>query len=243
MKYIIGNFKSNMTNEYFLEYLNLLSKIDDNKNIGIAPPSIFLKDAISNLKKIKVYAQDCEAFKYGSHTGRISYEHLLDISINNVIIGHSEQRLFNDNTNEIINNKLQILTKNNFNIILCIGESLENYKNNETIIFLKSQLVSALKEIPKESKIIIAYEPVWSIGTNKIPTLNEIKNVIINIKKIINDFYGEKIDFPILYGGSVSNNNINELLTIEEIDGFLIGNASLEFEGFKNIIEKCKKNE
>lgn len=236
-KFLIANWKSNMKYDdlepYFKE-LNNCSKYGI--DIKIAVPNIFLLES-QKKSNFDIVAQDVEYFKYSSHTGRMSYEHLQDNSIHNVIIGHSEQRIYNDNTNEIINHKVRTLLKEDFRVILCIGEDYETYNNKKTIEFLYDQLENNLKNCDKLmlNNLIIAYEPIWSIGTNTIPSNLEISNIILKIK--------QKVNVPVLYGGSVNLTNIESLLNgTEGLDGFLIGSGSLVISDFCNMIKIVQDN-
>ncbi len=235
-KYLIANWKCNITaNElknYFVSFKNL--DCGDIK-IAFAVPSIFLLQA-KQLTSLPIIAQDIEYFKYGSHTGRISYEHLLDNNIQGTIIGHSEQRVFNDNTDEIINEKVKVALNHQMQVFLCIGEPLEIYQNKETKNFLKRQLEIALKGVDinhVKDQLIIAYEPIWAIGTGKIPSCEEIQDIIQFIKSQYN--------LDVLYGGSVNEDNIEALKKIDNINGFLIGSASYQPQKFINLLFKYKK--
>ena len=153
-----------------------------------------------------------------------------------VIIGHSENRS-NGETNTQINKKIHSAILNNLNVIFCIGENLFEKKNKKTNKILKKQIAMGLKKIKKIDKIIFAYEPVWSIGTGKVLTNIELIKQVIIIKKIIkNKFKNQKT--KIIYGGSVNNQNINNLKQIKEINGFLIGGASQNSKKFIDIIKK-----
>lgn len=244
MKYIIGNWKSNMTYNNFKSYVQQINtlKTDIAKiTVGISVPHIFLLEAEKTINH-PIYSQDCEAYKFGSNTGRISYEHLKDININHAIIGHSEQRRFNDNTNEIINTKLTTLLNNDFNVILCIGEPLDIYEENKTIEFLQNQIGSALKnvDIKKLNNLVIAYEPIWAIGTNKIPSNDYIQNALQEIKQYVEIITKFK-NIPTLYGGSVNLSNIDNLKTIVNLDGFLIGSGSLKADDFIKMVYALEK--
>ncbi len=229
-KYLIANWKCNFTKKELSNYFNEFDNIKTEIKLGFAVPSIFLMQAKAQTS-LPILAQDIEAFGYGSHTGRVSYQHLLDTQINGVIIGHSEQRVFNDNTNEIIQKKVAVALANNFDVFLCCGEPLEVYEKNETKKFIKAQLDSALKDVDLtkvKDHLVIAYEPIWAIGTGKIPT----NDVIDDIAKFIKDTY----HLDVLYGGSVNEKNIQELRNITNINGFLIGSASIDPKIFINII-------
>ena len=187
--------------------------------------------------KIGVGAQNCHyEINTGPFTGSISSTMIKKLGAKYVIIGHSENRS-NGETNNLINKKIHSAILNNLNVIFCIGENLFEKKNKKTNKILKQQIDLGLKKIKKIDKIIFAYEPVWSIGTGKILTNKELTKQVIIIKKIIkNKFKNQKS--KIIYGGSVNNQNINNLKQIKEINGFLIGGASQNSKKFIDIIKK-----
>ncbi len=233
-KYLIANWKCNLTKSELLTYFKAFETLKTDITLSFAIPTIFLMKA-KELTSLPILAQDMEAFKYGSHTGRTSYEHLLDNHIDGVILGHSEQRVFNDNTNEIINEKVKVALNQHLKVYLCCGESLDVYEQGDTKAFIKNQLDIALKDVDLtqyKDQLVIAYEPIWAIGTGKIPT-NEI---IDEIAQYIKDTY----HVDVLYGGSVNENNIKTLKTIKSINGFLIGSASINPQTFLEII--CNYN-
>ncbi len=235
-KYLIANWKSNMKYEEINNYFHELNNNNfENINVLFAVPTIFLIESKKNSKN-RIIAQDVEFFDYGAHTGRTSYMHLIDNKIDGSIVGHSEQRCFNDNTNEIINKKVLSLLSNDLLTILCIGEPKEIKDNNKTIEYIFNQLSECLKDVDTKkykNKLIIAYEPIWSIGSGQIPTNEYIYNIIKNIK--------EKYDLDVIYGGSVNEKNIAELKKIENLNGFLVGNASLNPNIFLELIKIYNK--
>jgi triosephosphate isomerase len=243
-KYIIGNWKCNMRKEDFFEWNKIFSSYSIPKNIEaiIAIPNLYLLeiDKVKN-KNIKIAAQDIFSKDFGAYTGRLSIEHLIDNNIKNVIIGHSEQRLYDDNSNEKINEKINWLVEKNINVIFCIGENIDIYNSNKQEEFLKEQIISGIKNIDSknENKIIIAYEPIWAIGTNKNADTSYIEKTIKFIKSILIEL---NLKISIIYGGSVNLNNIYEIINIKDNSGVLIGNASLKADNFINMIEKIKES-
>ena len=195
----------------------------------------FLK--ITNNSKIKVGAQNCHHSQNpGPYTGSINASLIKSIGANYVIIGHSENRISGD-SNHIINLKIKSALKNNLKVIFCIGETLNEKRNKKTHAVLKSQIFGGLKNVKKNTSIIFAYEPVWSIGTGVIPKFENLKKQIFNIKTIVNKLW--KLKNPkIIYGGSVNHKNIAELKKISSINGFLIGGASQNAKNFIDIIKK-----
>ena len=226
-----------------LKTLNSLKKVisysNNNKknkfNIIYCPPTTLIRPLFKKLKKssIEVGAQNChESKSYASLTGQINSGMLKDIGAKYVILGHSENRQTGED-NILINKKIKSSLKSGLKVILCIGETLKEKKNNKTNKVLNSQIKDCLSGIKNYSNVIIAYEPVWAIGTGKIPKLDELKNNILYIKKKFN-----KKSIKVLYGGSVNGKNINDLKKISLIDGFLIGGESRDPNKFIDIIKK-----
>ena len=218
-----------------------LSKKKNYKNAKIiyCPPYTLLNNFVIKTRKtnLDVGAQNCHyEINTGPFTGSISSTMIKKLGAKYVIIGHSENRS-NGETNSLINKKIHSAILNNLNVIFCIGENLFEKKNKKTNKILKQQIDLGLKKIKKIDKIIFAYEPVWSIGTGKVLTNKELTKQVIIIEKIIkNKFKNQKI--KIIYGGSVNNQNINNLKQIKEINGFLIGGASQNSKKFIDIIKK-----
>jgi len=218
-----------------------LSKKKNYKNAKIiyCPPYTLLNYFVIKTRKtnLDIGAQNCHyEINTGPYTGSISSTMIKKLGAKYVIIGHSENRS-NGETNTQINKKIHSAILNNLNVIFCIGENLFEKKNKKTNKILKQQIDLGLKKIKKIDKIIFAYEPVWSIGTGKVLTNKELTKQVIIIKKIIkNKFKNQKT--KIIYGGSVNNQNINNLKQIKEINGFLIGGASQNSKKFIDIIKK-----
>ena len=181
--------------------------------------------------RIEVGAQNChENENYGAFTGSINSKMLKDVGAKHVIIGHSENRQHGE-SNKKINNKIKSALKSGLKVIFCIGETLQEKKKKKTYQILKNQIKTGLDKVKNKKNIIIAYEPVWSIGTGLIPKSNELIKIITFIKK-------KYKNLKVLYGGSVNSKNINELKLIENIDGFLIGGSSQDAKKFIDIIKK-----
>ena len=218
-----------------------LSKKKNYKNAKIiyCPPYTLLNYFVIKTRKtnLDVGAQNCHyEINTGPYTGSISSTMIKKLGAKYVIIGHSENRS-NGETNTQINKKIHSAILNNLNVIFCIGENLFEKKNKKTNKILKKQIDMGLKKIKKIDKIIFAYEPVWSIGTGKVLKNKQLTEQLIIIKKIIkNKFKNQKT--KIIYGGSVNNQNINNLKQIKEINGFLIGGASQNSKKFIDIIKK-----
>lgn len=217
-KLLIANLKMNLTNDEIINYKKVIEESNIN-DIIICPTSIHLPLMISN--KYEVGSQNGYFINKGAYTGEVSFYQLKDMGINYSIIGHSERRNIFNEDNELISNKLKSCIENNILPILCVGENKEERLSNNTIEVIDEEL----KSIPYDmiNKIIIAYEPIWAIGTGLIPTMDEIEEVLIHIRKVLNE---KKKDVTILYGGSVNTSNIKEICNLDNCDGALIGGAS-----------------
>ena len=203
------------------------------------PPFTLLSSFSNKLRKtnIDIGAQNChDSENYGAFTGSINSKMLKNIGANYIIIGHSENRTEGE-TNKLINKKIKNALKYKIKVIFCIGETLTERKNKKTYRVLTNQILSGLKNINKLSNIIIAYEPVWSIGTGIIPNSKELLKNINFIKSLIKTKLKYKSP-KILYGGSVNQKNISDLKKIAIIDGFLIGGASQNAKKFIDIVKK-----
>ena len=224
---IAANFKTNKTKKETINYLNALKKIDLKYiTVRIFPPlTSLIEDEI-------VGSQNAYPTINGAFTGEIGLEQLKEFNINKILIGHSERRLILNESQEFITKKFEFFKKHNFEIIYCIGETLDIRKKgiDEVIKYLKKELEAIDLEY---EKLIIAYEPVWAIGTGVSATINEIKETHKKIKSITNK--------PLLYGGSVKLDNIKEILEIKNVDGVLVGSASLDVDNFIKMIKIAKE--
>ena len=239
----IANWKmfGNLNSVKSIQSVINLSKKKNYKNAKIiyCHPYTLLNNFVIKTRKtnLDVGAQNCHyEINTGPFTGSISSTMIKKLGANYVIIGHSENRS-NGETNNLINKKIHSAIINNLNVVFCIGENLFEKNSKKTNNVLKKQIDLGLKKIKKIDKIIFAYEPVWSIGTGKILTNKELTKQIIIIKNIIENLF-KKQKTKIIYGGSVNNQNINNLKQIKEINGFLIGGASQNSKKFIDIIKK-----
>ena len=237
--YFIANWK--MFGD--LRTLNSLDSVikfsKNNKNtkfrIIYCPPNILIRPLSKRLKKtnLEVGAQNChESENYGAFTGHVNSKMLKNVGAKYVILGHSENRQSGE-TDKLINSKIKSAVKSKLKVIFCIGETLSEKRKKRTNKVLAKQIHNGLKSVNDTSNIIIAYEPVWSIGTGLIPKPNDLLNSISFIK---NKF--RKKTPKVLYGGSVNSKNIAQLKDISVIDGFLIGGASQNSKKFIDIIKK-----
>ncbi len=237
---VIANWKMNLPTpnirswaENFYSNVNL----DDSKTIGVAPPFTHISNCVTYLQNLRVGAQNISSRDLGNNTGEISASIAKDSGANFVILGHSEVRENLDEQSSLINKKIAIAIEKNLSPVVCFGESRESYDNGITKDFVCSQLKECFEGIKAET-IIIAYEPIWSIGTGITPETNEINEIHNTIK----DYCKNHLKFvpeSVLYGGSVTDKNCKNLITGENIDGFLVGGASLDGNSFARIVNNC----
>ena len=237
---VIANWKMNLPTpdirswtENFYSNVNL----DDSKTIGVAPPFTHISNCVTYLQNLRVGAQNISSRDLGNNTGEISASIAKDSGASFVILGHSEVRKNLDEQSSLINKKIAIAIEKNLSPVVCFGESRESYENGITKDFVCSQLKECFEGIKAET-IIIAYEPIWSIGTGITPETNEINEIHNTIK----DYCKNHLKFvpeSVLYGGSVTDKNCKNLITGENIDGFLVGGASLDGNSFARIVNNC----
>ena len=207
--------------------------------VVICPPFTLLSELIKKEKNIKFGGQDCHYKSEGAYTGSISANMLKSINCQYVILGHSERRIYQKETSQELNLKIQSAIKSNLTVIYCIGEKLEEIKKRN--IILKKQLSSLPKNIDPK-KIIIAYEPVWAIGTGKVPSLDDINKIHEKIRHILSNLVSLRFSkhVSILYGGSVNAVNSVDILNLDHVDGALVGGASLKSKEFCKIIDSYR---
>ena len=225
------NNKSNLEKEEFKKYLEELKTVETTETLILCPT--FLNISIVSNSNIKLGSQNVSVSDNGAYTGEISASQLKSYQVEYAIVGHSERREYQRETNEEINKKIKQLFKNDITPILCIGETLEERKQNKVNEVLEEELTIATRDLTEEEKkrLIIAYEPIWSIGTGVIPTNEQIEEVFQEIKKLVPASY-------ILYGGSANEENIDQLKQIPSINGYLLGGLSLKVDKLKVFIEK-----
>ena len=242
-KVIAGNWKMNMLPNDTIDFINALEPNvkESESEIIICVPFTDLFYAISFCQgtNIHVGAQNVFYEDSGAYTGEVSAQMLKCINTEYVIIGHSERRKYFAETDEIVNKKVHKAIENGLKPIICVGETLEEREQGKAIEKITSQISEALKGLTKENleNIIIAYEPIWAIGTGKTATKEDANEAIKAIRSKINEQFGTD-DITILYGGSVKPENANELFQMSDIDGALVGGASLKASSFKAIIDE-----
>lgn len=245
-KVIAGNWKMNMLPNdaiNFIEKLSILTKETQNEVIICAPyTDLFYALLMAQNTHIKIGAQNMHFEKKGAYTGEISGEMLKTIGVEYVIIGHSERREYFAETDETVNLKIKSALANNLKPIVCVGETLQQREEGKTTEIIKNQIKQAFNDLTNEQvrNIIIAYEPIWAIGTGKTATAEDANNVIKSIRKQVEDLYGSDVaeNIIIQYGGSVKSANAEDLLNTSDIDGALVGGASLDAEEFAQIVNK-----
>ena len=234
----------NFAGENYDSFLSLTSKV--NHSVVLCPEAVSIYPLVQMFKasNIEIGAQNCSEHVIGAFTGDISAMSLYNVGCKYCIIGHSERRKYNRETNNGIALKVEHLLDYKVSPVICIGETKEEHKAGKTLNVLKDQLSPVLEKI-KQSKniadhlsICIAYEPIWAIGTGDIPLNDHVNTVFAMIKEELHKV-STKLNWKVLYGGSVNGENIIELNKIKEIDGFLVGKSSLDFQEFKKRVQ-CK---
>lgn len=238
MKYIIGNWKMNMTAGDIVAFTRGVRKYKFPKNsdveFGLAAPYVYLLGMAKLQGHVLVGAQNVSQYSNGAFTGEISAEMLADVGLDFCIVGHSERRALFNETDEVINEKFKKLQEYEVMPILCIGETLEQFEAGKTKEVLEAQLNKDLAGIDKYKKFMIAYEPVWAIGSGKSASVEIIKDTIAFIKSKLIEILGKR-DSIVLYGGSVNPANSSEILHCEGVDGALVGGASCDADKFIKI--------
>ena len=227
----VANWKLNGNFEFIKGYYQKLYN-NPNNCVVICSPSIFLSKLYSNNKNLFSGAQDVSIFKEGAYTGELSAKMLNDCSIQFCIVGHSERRQYFHEKNEMIKLKSKNLIENDIVPIICVGETIEEKERKITKEILKKQIEQSVPDISNFKNTIIAYEPIWAIGTGLTPTLQEIEEVHEYIKNINDNFSNYKV----LYGGSVKSSNSLDIIALKNVDGCLVGGSSLKVDEFNLII-------
>ena len=244
-KIIAGNWKMNGKLENLLEIKKIsnefaLSKIE----IVICPPFTLLSAASEIAKNIYLGAQNLHSESEGAFTGEISADMLVDLGITHSIIGHSERRTEHNETNELVARKVNISLKKKLQTIICIGETELQRKENRTLEILEQQLLDSLASNITFEKLIVAYEPIWAIGTGLIPEASEISKIHNFIRvKLVELFGSNASKIPLLYGGSVNGSNAPEIFRVANVNGALVGGASLSFEKFAPIVRAIENTD
>ena len=245
-KIVAGNWKMNLDKSSSDNLVKeILDSTKENKStqIVLSPPFIYLQQIVKDCQSradILIAAQNCNANNNGAFTGEVSANMLKSIGVDYVIVGHSERRQLFGESNEILNLKLSQALSNNLNVIFCCGEDINQRENNQHFKIIEDQLKSTIFKLSTNdfSKIVIAYEPIWAIGTGKTATSNQAQEIHNHIRLLIKNNYDQELsnNTSILYGGSCKPTNAKAIFSENDIDGGLIGGASLQSADFTSII-------
>ena len=247
-KFLMGNWKMNNTIAESKEFCDQIQssglvRLARNKGIviGVAPSYLSLRYVQKHAHGMIVAAQDAHYASHGAYTSSVSIPMLKEIEVDWSIIGHSEKRTYEGETYFLCNRKIKALVKENFHVVYCVGETAKEYDEGITKDVIREQIVTGLMGLTKEDiqNVVIAYEPVWSIGTGKNASVEIAQDICSYIRSLINDLFGKIASqkIQILYGGTVKPNNIHDYLEEEDVDGALVGGASLKAESFQALVE------
>ena len=237
MKYFVCNFKNKLVKDDIVRYNNRLSEIEINKvKLVIVPSLPFL--AFFDRNGYSLGSQDISSFMDKTITGEVTGEQLKSMGVEYVIVGHSERREYKHEINIDFINKINNAIESGIKVIYCIGETLKDKEEGNTYMVLEKQISEVLNNVEVKN-IIIAYEPVWAIGTGRIPQVKEIKDTVEFIKDIIEENYDTRLD--VLYGGSVNKDNIASINAIKCVDGFLVGGASTSIDSLESMLLEIEK--
>lgn len=242
---IAGNWKMNKTPAETRELINELKPLvqDAEVDVVVCPPFVCLAAAAEALKgsNIALGAQNMHFEEKGAYTGEIAPNMLKELGVEYVIIGHSERRQYFGETDESVNKKVTVALAHGLNPIMCVGETLEEREKGITEKVVDKQTREGLKGLEGQDaqRVVIAYEPVWAIGTGKTATSDQANEVIAFIRGIVSDMFGKDVadKIRIQYGGSMNPKNASELMAMPDIDGGLIGGASLKAEDFAKVVK------
>ncbi len=244
-KIVVGNWKMNNNLSETIKLIDDL-KIHINGNnvkVMIAPAFTFLQTAVKQIDgyDIEVISQNVNNNDSGAYTGEVSTKMLKSIGVNTTLIGHSERRAYYNEDDELLLNKLKHSIECGMNVIFCFGEELSDRKSQNHFNVVKNQLDNTVMKVDKNSwkKIILAYEPVWAIGTGETASAEQAQEMHEYVRKCISESFGKEIsnNVSILYGGSVKPNNASEIFSKKDVDGGLIGGAALNASDFSKIVE------
>ncbi len=244
---IVGNWKMNKTPseaESFMKEMEAYLTGNEACDYGIGAPFVDLDRCVNNAKNLIVAAENCHFEDNGAFTGEVSVPMLKEVGVTYCIIGHSERRQMFAETDETVNKKLHKLFANGITPIMCCGETLETYEAGKTEEWVRGQIAAGLKDLTGEqvASMVIAYEPIWAIGTGKSATKEIAENTCAIVRDEVKKNFGADVaeKVRIQYGGSVKPENIKEYMAEKDIDGALIGGASLKVDSFKAIIDATK---
>jgi triosephosphate isomerase len=235
-RYLIANWKMNIPPEGIASYLEAVKDAD----VVIAPPFVYLKDVAA--KFTNAGAQNCADQKSGAFTGEVSADMLRDCGARFVIVGHSERRTIYGEDDALIARKLSMAIDAGLTPVLCIGENEQQRERGHAVVFCSDQLRAvAVPQLASANEVIVAYEPIWAIGTGRNATGAMVAEIVSAIRDALNRFWPSGLATPILYGGSVTPDNVDDLIAHGRIDGFLVGGASLDSKKFLALAEAMKR--
>ncbi|KAL8516244.1 hypothetical protein ACS0TY_014781 [Phlomoides rotata] len=243
--FVGGNWKCNGTTEEVKKIVTTLNEVEvpseDDVEVVVSPPFVFLP-IVKNLLRsdFSIAAQNCWVRKGGAFTGEISVGMLVNLGVPWVILGHSERRLILNESNEFVGDKVAYALSQGLKVIACVGETLEQRKSGSTMAVVAAQTKAIAERVFDWSNVVLAYEPVWAIGTGKVATPSQAQEVHLELRKWLHDHAGAEVAVStrIIYGGSVNGANSKELAAQPDVDGFLVGGASLKPE-FIDIIKSA----
>ncbi len=239
-KILAANWKMNLLRSEAIELAKQFSQYAQNNTVQIYAPFLYLSELASD-EGLAFGAQNFYFENSGAYTGEISLPQLVSCGVKHVLIGHSERRQIFNETDELLKKKVNAAISQEFNVIFCCGEPLEIRERNEHLQFVVRQLKNSLFHIPSNNwnQIAIAYEPIWAIGTGLTATTQQAEDMHKFIRHSVEEELGKEVSdsLSILYGGSCNENNAKELFSCENVDGGLIGGASLKNESFKQIFQ------
>ena len=245
-KLLLGNWKMNKTpsqaKAFALGCKEMVEfAVAHGIDVGVAPTYVCLQTVVDNADpKLIIAAQNVNQHDHGACTGEISSPMLKEVGVNWVILGHSERRTYDNETSGKCNEKIKSLLANGMTPVYCCGETLDTFEAGKTKSFVAEQIRAGFAGLSAEdaAKVVIAYEPIWAIGTGKNATKEIAEETIASIRGVLREMFGAVADgIRILYGGSVKPNNISEYISEPDIDGALVGGASLELDSYKGLIE------
>lgn len=238
---VAGNWKMNGLKAAAQEIITLEAKINESGakcDVLICPPFTLIGELAGlGANNVAIGAQDCHMNMSGAHTGDISAEMLHELGCNEIIVGHSERRADHSETNEIVNAKAVAAQSVGATAIICVGETIDEREAGKAIDIVTSQVKASIPDSAAAENTIIAYEPVWAIGTGHTPTAGDVEEVHGEIRKVLKERFGDAgVSVRILYGGSVKAANAHELMSVPNVNGALVGGASLKADDFYGII-------
>ncbi len=238
-KLAAGNWKMNGTRESLSELMAMSALTPEKAEVLICPPFTLLHEAITALQGTHMHigAQNCHHEPSGAFTGEVSAEMIADMGATHVILGHSERREYFEESSKLVAQKAQAAHDAHLLAVICVGETLSERENGKALEIVQAQIEASLPVGANGQNTIIAYEPIWAIGTGKVPSNDDIAEMHAHIRKLIPDAKNMRV----LYGGSVKGSNATDIFSIENVDGGLVGGASLKSNDFLPIIEAADK--